>query len=215
MRNYFIPGLLLCLLALIAAVYLIRRPKSQPSFIEINPSLAVSRYEVTVHQFAVFLNATDYAYVESDQLRVGNGAYMVSKGQKFMPVHTVSMLDAQAYAAWLSADSGFHIRLLTESEWLLAAQGGLTNPVYAYGWGPDRTIKEIIDVRKSISNNTGLYGMTGNVAEWVSSPNQHSIAMGGSWAEDTAEKLKLSVPQKFPAAYADKDVGFRVCMAVD
>ena len=215
MRKYLIPLLLLGFLGLVAVYALNKRPHLQPSFVEVSPSFWVSRYEITAEQFANFLNASDYHFPESDQLIFTNKIYSVSSGMKFLPVYSVSRVDAKAYAAWLSLERGEEVRLLTENEWLLAAEGGLENPDFAYGWGPDRSAKEIIDVRKCIPNKVGLYGMTGNVAEWVLSPKGKPFAMGGSWAELSAEKLNLKKPQLFPAGYADKDVGFRVCLATN
>ena len=46
------------------------------------------------------------------------------------PVTCVSWMDARAYAAWLSATSGAHYRLLSETEWEYLAHAGTTGPYY-------------------------------------------------------------------------------------
>ena len=51
-------------------------------------------------------------------------------GRGRRPVVNVSWDDAQAYVAWLSAETGADYRLLTEAEWEYAARAGTTTPFH-------------------------------------------------------------------------------------
>lgn len=101
------------------------------------------------------------------------------------PVVCVSWNDAQAYLAWLSARTGKHYRLLTESEWEYAARAGTTS---ARPWGEhpsheqantgaDRCCAPVVSGRDRWlhtspagsfpANRFGLADMIGNVWQWV------------------------------------------------
>ena len=187
------------------------RPQKTPHFVKVDANFFVSRYEVTANQFAYFLNKKSYDFRSTDQIYCTNGFYKVSRGMEFFPVYKTSVADAEAYSEWLSSKIGFEVRLPTEEEWLRAASGRLTNPSFSYGWGPERTAKQLLPVMKTIPNKEGFYGMSGNVAEWVVNKKGLALAMGGSWAEHSREKFKLNTAQTLPLTYAGKDLGFRVC----
>lgn len=103
---------------------------------------AIGKTEVTVQQFAAFINDTGYATVDrcmefsktnSFEIRKdiswGNTGFPQSPEH---PVVCVSYYDAAAYAAWLSERTGKTYRLPTEAEWEYAARAGGSDP---YFWG--------------------------------------------------------------------------------
>ena len=102
-------------------------------------------------------------------------------GRGRRPVVKVSWDDAQAYVAWLSAQTGAEYRLPSEAEWEYAARAGTTT---RYHWGDDFGVnrancvpcgsqwshlgdQQTAPVGSFAPNAFGLYDMHGNVGEWV------------------------------------------------
>ena len=92
---------------------------------------AVGVYEVTVAEFRRFVDETGYSAgsswstFEPGECRAGRGWRNPGFGQNGRhPVTCVNWDDAQAYAAWLSRETGEEYRLPSESEWEYAARGG-------------------------------------------------------------------------------------------
>ena len=120
---------------------------------------AVGKYEVTLGEFARFVEATERS--------MGNACWTYG-GRKWKersgfhwrrpgfgqtdahPVVCVDWIDARAYVAWLSEKTGKRYRLLSESEWEYAARGGTRTSRHwgegasgqcGYANGADRTAK--------------------------------------------------------------------------
>jgi formylglycine-generating enzyme required for sulfatase activity len=101
------------------------------------------------------------------------------------PVVNVSWRDAQAYAAWLSRETGAQFRLPTDAEWVYAAGSRFADdalPAGADGVDPGRSALEIYDRDASRDqasdrrlqpigsfgvNENGLLDVAGSVWEWT------------------------------------------------
>ena len=159
---------------------------------------ALAKHEVTRGDFRRFVDATGHSMGDSCTIRIGRG-YGPRRGRGWLspgfdqtdrdPVVCVSWRDAQAYAGWLSRETGESYRLPSESEWEYAARAGsATN----YGWGDGILLifvgeavvlgrnrancdgcgsrwddERTAPVGSFASNAWGLFDMHGNVSEWV------------------------------------------------
>jgi formylglycine-generating enzyme required for sulfatase activity len=102
---------------------------------------AVGRHAITRGQFAAFVNDTNYkmdggakVWTEVDW-KVDPKASWRNPGfqqDDSHPVVCVNWDDGNAFASWLSGQSGKTYRLLTEAEWEYVARAGTTTP---YWWG--------------------------------------------------------------------------------
>ena len=105
---------------------------------------AVSKFEVTVEQFAAFMDHAEHLLEESCYT-VEEGKFQLKPRRSFRnpgfpqtathPATCVEWSDAKAYVAWLSKRTGKPYRLLSEAEWEYAARGG--SPA-AYHFGDER-----------------------------------------------------------------------------
>ena len=135
--------------------------------VAIRRPFAMGRYEVTFADYDRFVLATG-ADIPDDE----------GWGRGSRPVINVSQEDAQAYAAWLSAQTGQAYRLPSESEWEYAARAGTRT---RYSWGDEIGVnrancdgcgsewddEQTAPVGRFEPNGFGLYDMHGNVWEWV------------------------------------------------
>ncbi len=132
-----------------------------------NKPFKMGKYEVTVAEYAAFLNvrkpggrereawvstqAEDGAGLlsTSNHLIETNGIFHAEKGHDRHPVNNVSWQGAQAYAQWLSKATGKHYRLPTEAEWEYATRGGTETQ---YWWGDQAPV-----CRKGAKNGAMFY----------------------------------------------------------
>jgi len=154
-----------------AGSFLMGSPSSSPKFDE-RPqrnvrlrAFHVGKYEVTVEEYNRFARATERSVVgtESDART---------------PATDVSWHDANAYALWLSEQTGERYRLPTEAEWEYAAAGGSQT---TYWWGNESGANHAncfdcgsrwdrvqpAPVGSFEANGFGLHDTAGNVMEWV------------------------------------------------
>jgi formylglycine-generating enzyme len=124
-----------------------------------------------------------WRYVTGADWRHPEGPGSSIDGRMDHPVVHVAWEDVQAYAKWAGK------RIPTEAEWEFAARGGLDGKAYAWGDDfrpdgvymantfqghfPDKNTGEdgflaTSPVKAFKPNGYGLYGMAGNVWEWVS-----------------------------------------------
>lgn len=152
--------------------------------------------EVTVAQFASFVNATGYktdaevkggSYIWDDEHAVmvykkgvnwrcnETGDAIVESDYAYFPVVYVSWNDAVRFCEWLVTQTGVNYRLPTEAEWEYAARGGVESKGYVYSgsnkaqkvaWYWDDSTQQTHPVSYKLPNELGIYDMSGNVYEW-------------------------------------------------
>lgn len=172
---------------------------------------AMTRHEITVGQFRRFVEAaghvpraTQRGHSMAYDARSGNflrgsgidwqSGYDGRPAGDDMPVIHVTARDAEAYAAWLSEQTGAHYRLPSEAEFEYALRAGV-QAIYPWGNGAPAAGTENLAGGGDVSpqgrrwsnafpgyrdgwwgpapvgsfahNGFGLYDMAGNVSEWV------------------------------------------------
>ncbi|MCY4508611.1 MAG: SUMF1/EgtB/PvdO family nonheme iron enzyme [Acidobacteria bacterium] len=164
-------------------------------------SFALGRYEVTRAEFATFAAATGYTGDGCDVIdddgsldwddRVSWQDPRFTQESRH-PVVCVGWEAAEAYARWLSAETGERYRLPSEAEWEYAARAGTVTRRYwdsgsqcEHGNGSDRALMQrwpgwplpvvncvdgapyTSEVGSYNRNAFGLHDMLGNVWEWT------------------------------------------------
>jgi formylglycine-generating enzyme required for sulfatase activity len=135
---------------------------------------AIGKHEVTFAEYDRFAEATE---------REKPSDRGWDRGKR--PVINVSWDDTQAYASWLSAQTGKRYRLPTEAEWEYATRGGTATPFSTgecintdqanydgdYGWQdcPKTGVYQAktVEAGSLPANPWGLHEVHGNVWEWV------------------------------------------------
>ena len=184
--------------------------------------------EVTLGQYAAFLNATGYPPPPLPNY----------EQRSDHPVVNLTWIDAAAFCDWAGG------RLPTEAEWEYAARAGHDGRIFWWGdassrdWANfgDRTCCEgatggadiwlyTAPVGSMPANDFGLHDMTGNVWEWVdawidqypdgpivdptpSASGELRVMRGASWLNDPFV-LRLSVRLAFAADGRTSNVGAR------
>jgi formylglycine-generating enzyme required for sulfatase activity len=149
----------------------------------------IGRHEVTLRQFARFVQETGYkteaekgtsggfgwdgkALVQSPRYNWRDPGYPVSDEH---PVTIVTFDDALAFAAWLQRRAGREVTLPTEAEWEYAARGGSRGSYPAgeseraaglIGWYRANAVAGPRPVGQKQPNGYGLFDTAGNVYEW-------------------------------------------------
>ncbi len=179
--------------------------------VRLERGFAMSRNEITVGEFTRFVNATGYTARASQRghsiaydARSGNflrgsgidwrSTYDGKPAAFGLPVIHVTARDAEAYADWLSTETGVHYRLPSEAEFEYALRAG-SQALYPWGNGSPPRGSENVTGRLDRSpqgrtwsnafagygdgwwgpapagsmaaNAYGLHDMAGNVSEWI------------------------------------------------
>jgi formylglycine-generating enzyme required for sulfatase activity len=195
----------------------------------------VGKFEVTTKQFT--------KYRLGHNVRRFDGRIGLSAPEQ--PVVGVSYEDAKAFIEWLNEQedeagrlpSGWKYKLPTGDQWEEFASCGKTGRKYPWGrnWPPPhgnigdknsatgKGFSDIddghpvsCDVRKSGTNDWGLSGTSGNVAEWTDDwygqNKTKRCFRGGSWRTMSKRSLQTDFRGKNPPAYKADDIGFRLIL---
>lgn len=162
------------------------------------------------------------------------------KGLKF-PVENVSWDDCHIFISKLNQITGRRFRLPTEAEWEYAARGGNKSKCYKYAgsniadlvawhqnisWDKKKQSFILHQVGQKLSNELGLYDMSGSVWEWCSDwygdyPNysvnnpqggksgKYRVLRGGSFTTVT-KWIRLSSRSKNVSHSYQSDFGLRL-----
>lgn len=137
------------------------------------------------------------------------------------PVVLISHKDAEAFAAWLTAETGVHWRLATEVEWEKAARG--TDGRW-FPWGDEFDPRRLnshdngpFDTLPvgSIPSGASPFGMrdaAGQVFEWTATPagDGRYIVKGGSWDDKGCGVCRPAARHGRPATQKHILIGFRL-----
>ena len=214
--------------------------------------LAVGVYEGTRREFGRFVQETGYAMGNSChtyegrkwELRSGRGWQNPGFSQTDLdPMVCVNWYDAQAYASWLSRETGHFYRLLSEAEWEYVTRAGTTtkywwgneigrNRANCDGCGSQWDDKQTAPVGSFQPNRFGLYDVHGNVWEWVQdcwngnyndAPSDgrawstgdcsQRVLRGGSWLSEP-RFLRSADRSRGTTDERDSDFGFRIARSL-
>ena len=234
-------------------------PERPRHLVSIGRSFAMGRSEVTRSEYAAFADATGRSAAPC--LVYANKRWYAEAGASWReppfaqgtnhPVVCVNWADADAYVGWLSEQTGYRYRLPSEAEWEYAARAGTTTARY-WGDGVAEACRyaNVADAQAprpqfecedphpytapadyGIANGFGLYGMLGNVGEWVRDCGYPDYAVaprdgrpapdvdcdthvgrGGSWWNDA---YYIRAARRFHMAGGYFIVGFRVARDID
>lgn len=149
----------------------------------------------------VFLTVAEVTFEDYEKFCLETGAAFPDDsgwGGKDRPVVNVSWHDAQAYAAWLTKQTGTTYRLPSETEWEWAAGAG-TGTLYAWGNAFKQDMAncktcslggfkaQTLPTRSFPANKFGFHDMSGNVWEWVQD----------CWVENYINASEDQSPRKF------------------
>ena len=172
--------------------------------------LYMAKTEVTNVQFAHFLNDQQNNNIDIRKWiglyqDIPRGAMVSFTGTRYRahygyeehPVIAISYFGAAAYCSWAG------LRLPTEKEWEVAAQGGIQGASYPWGdeapkgnanynkeWRDSDHKPPTTVVGQFSANGYGLFDMAGNALEWTSSPyTPYQV-------ESMTEELRASIDGK-------------------
>lgn len=212
------------------------RPDERPVHpVRLQP-FAVARLPVSNREYAQFVAAGQAPPPFWDDHRFN---------QAGQPVVGVRWVEAVAYCAWLSRESGRRFRLPTEAEWEFTAIGGDTrgSPIYPWGddvpdWTPglslaERPLDRPAPLGEGPGNALGVGDLGWNVHEWCSdwygatyyTTSPEADPRGPSEGNRRASRggawrhqLKVSrcaARSAIPPDFAYNDYGFRVFADAD
>ena len=198
-------------------------------------SFQISKYEITNQLYAVFLNrqeiASDGMFKEKQLINVGDkdlqveftdNQWKAKSGKENYPMVMVSYYGALEYCKWIGA------KLPTENQWKYAASGGNLSKHFTYagsnnldqvGWFKNNSQLQAHAVGGKLSNELGIYDMSGNAWEWclndsLKSDTGFCVHMGGSWYA-TSEPASINAHYGNHPTHFSNSVGFRPVVAIE
>ncbi|MCK4509931.1 MAG: SUMF1/EgtB/PvdO family nonheme iron enzyme, partial [Desulfuromonadales bacterium] len=206
------------------------QPRETPVHSVTLKDFATGMYEVTFDQYDKFCKATGRE--KSSDLNWGRGN---------RPAIYVSWEDAQAFAEWMSTETGLNFSLPSESQWEYFARAGTTSRYWTGGsleknkancreCGSKWDNRMTAPVGSFRPNQWGLYDTAGNVAEWtlddwhqgyegaptdgsawLGSGADEKIYRGGSW-EYSIKELSSATRDWSSKSSRFNMVGFRLIL---
>jgi hypothetical protein len=183
-------------------------------------SYCIGKYEITQAQWKAIMGSNPSKF----------------KGNN-LPVENISWYDAQEFITRLNSATGKNYDLPTEAEWEFAARGGNKSQSYTYSgsnnidevaWYDSNSGEETHPVGTKMSNELGIYDMSGNVLEWCSdwydtypssawtdpyspSTGLYRVLRGGSWYSNAQYCRSANRDNDF---YGDRysNIGFRLVL---
>jgi formylglycine-generating enzyme required for sulfatase activity len=143
------------------------------------------------------------------------------EGREDHPVVLVSHGDAEAFAAWLSAETGRHWRLPTALEWEKAARGS-EGRMFPWGqaWDPQRLNSHDAGPFDTLpvggfpagASPYGLLDAAGQVFEWTATPAGPGrfLVKGGSWDDSGCGVCRPAAGHGRPGGLKHILIGFRL-----
>ena len=205
------------------------------------PAFQITRAPITNAQYELFVAATGHPIPDVDEAtwkgyrlihpfaRTRRHAWRDGhppEGRANHPVVLVSHADAEAYAAWLSAQSGKNWRLPSELEWEKAARGvdGRRFPwgdefdpyrLNSHDLGPFDTLP--VGRYPAGASPFGLLDAAGQVFEWTNSPGNPGrfLVKGGSWDDKGCGVCRPAARHARPQAIKHILIGFRLVIVTE
>jgi formylglycine-generating enzyme required for sulfatase activity len=195
------------------------------------PGYWIGRYPVTVAQFRIFVEETNYQVENERSL----------EGPVDHPVRYITWREAMAYCRWLDEKTRLSVSLPSEAEWEKAARG---TDGRIYPWGDEQPTENLCNIGRNVGRPTpvGIYSpkgdspygcgdMSGNVWEWTRSlhkeypydpndgrenleagDNLWRVLRGGAFVSSTWV-VRCAFRGRFNPYDWDFYLGFRVCVS--
>lgn len=193
-----------------------------PKASEGDQPIAMAKNEISFAEYDKFANASGRALPDDE-----------GWGRQQRPAINVSYLDAMAYVAWLSKETGSTYRLPGKVEWQFATRAENDNDFWWHQQGAEgkancrsgcdsqwsKLFSSLTAPVASYPANTfGLHDTAGNVSEWLgecigekSDPCDKALIAGGSHSDKLAKTTHSSMTE-MDANQGYKTVGFRVLL---
>ncbi len=199
-------------------------------------AFSISKNLITNAQYAIFIAATGHRAPDVDKrtwdsyglvhpwtrtrrFAWTNGTPPSGRGQH--PVVLVSQADAEAYAAWLSSETGGSWRLPMEIEWEKAARGVdgrrfpwgndfSANLLNSHDSGPFDTLP--VGSFPQGASPFGMLDAAGQVYQWTSTriSSERAIVKGGSWDDKGCGVCRPAARHSRPVELKHILIGFRL-----